>query len=349
MKEYNDKLQDELDDELLEDKEFEDKELDDFYAEIDKKNSYQRYIFELDDKVYVPLTDNYEAKALFDRMSAGDEDAKNEFYHRIARYVIRFICNTCPFCTEQHYGDLFDEAWLEIMKLYKYYDPERGSPTTFLKFAIKNAIYKHLSFSNGGLSVQRAAKVRALHNAEKRLMEEFGYIPDDIAIAYEMGVRVSEVRKIRMDIEGIQSKSLDDSFENYPAADDTNPEKSVIEKETTSILEDVINGLSEQQREVICRRFGIFGYDVQTEREIADDTGIPLQNIAKIQIEAQRALRVNQKIRHLVYGGSKVYDNDDIMKDLGNECVMIVPEQASQRMMCDILDMELEDDDELFN
>ncbi len=49
--------------------------------------------------------------------------------------------------------------------------------------------------------------------------------------------------------------------------------------------------LSEKQREVVTRRFGLHGHDVSTLEEVGNSIGVTRERVRQIQIEALRKLR----------------------------------------------------------
>lgn len=49
--------------------------------------------------------------------------------------------------------------------------------------------------------------------------------------------------------------------------------------------------LSEKQREVISRRFGLRGYDISTLEDVGKEIGLTRERVRQIQVEALRRLR----------------------------------------------------------
>jgi RNA polymerase nonessential primary-like sigma factor len=49
--------------------------------------------------------------------------------------------------------------------------------------------------------------------------------------------------------------------------------------------------LSEKQREVLERRFGLHGYDISTLEEVGEQIGVTRERVRQIQIEAIKRLR----------------------------------------------------------
>jgi RNA polymerase nonessential primary-like sigma factor len=56
-------------------------------------------------------------------------------------------------------------------------------------------------------------------------------------------------------------------------------------------LDKWLNQLSNKQREVVERRFGLHGYDVSTLEEVGNTIGVTRERVRQIQLEALKKLR----------------------------------------------------------
>ncbi|MGV6806503.1 MAG: sigma factor-like helix-turn-helix DNA-binding protein, partial [bacterium] len=54
----------------------------------------------------------------------------------------------------------------------------------------------------------------------------------------------------------------------------SDPEELVETEEMTTCITEWMNELSEKQREVICRRFGLLGHDVYTLEDVGKEIGL---------------------------------------------------------------------------
>ena len=57
-------------------------------------------------------------------------------------------------------------------------------------------------------------------------------------------------------------------------------------------IEQWLMKLKERHREVICRRFGLLGYEATTLRAISDEIGLTRERIRQIQVDALKKLRI---------------------------------------------------------
>ena len=56
-------------------------------------------------------------------------------------------------------------------------------------------------------------------------------------------------------------------------------------------LEECLDELNEKQREVLCRRFGLEGYDRQTLEEVGEAIGLTRERVRQIQMTGLKQLR----------------------------------------------------------
>lgn len=308
------------------------------YAYNPNGNEFNRYDFGISIKKGDFLEDGFEARALFDRMQAGDQSATNEFYNRFGLYVKKYIEKCWPTFKEEHIGDIFDEAWVEIMQAYHLYDPKKGSVANFFSGYIRHAAQTHITKAMKGLTPDRAKKAKELSKIIEEIQLNEGRIPDDIELALLTGWKASDIKKVKMDIYGIQPLSFNDAMETNPSDDDIakfgvaeDPESAYIKKETLEYFRQAVEALPWAQREVLKRKHGVFGTPAQIDAEIASDIGISVHDIPRLEFLAQKAIRANKSIRNHYYDRAQ-----DIRKDLGNESVLIVPSKAADRMMDDI-------------
>ena len=67
-----------------------------------------------------------------------------------------------------------------------------------------------------------------------------------------------------------------------------------------------LDELSDKQREVIARRFGLRGYEASTLEEVGREIGLTRERVRQIQVEALRRLR--EILEHQGLGGDSVFN-----------------------------------------
>jgi len=81
---------------------------------------------------------------------------------------------------------------------------------------------------------------------------------------------------------------------SYPS-----PESLMIEEQTDTLFLSLLDGLTNRQRYIIDRRFGLDGHDAMTQEEIGSDMGLTRNRIRQIEYEALRILRNRQRSKEL--------------------------------------------------
>jgi len=83
-------------------------------------------------------------------------------------------------------------------------------------------------------------------------------------------------------------KSLLDTIADYQISD---PAEMLQDDDLRDSLSQWLGELSEKQREVVARRFGLHGYETSTLEEVGKEIGLTRERVRQIQVEALRRLR----------------------------------------------------------
>jgi RNA polymerase nonessential primary-like sigma factor len=83
-------------------------------------------------------------------------------------------------------------------------------------------------------------------------------------------------------------KSLLDAI---PDENNLDPSELLQDEDIRGNIDLWLNKLSDKQREVVERRFGLHGYDVSTLEEVGAEIGVTRERVRQIQIEALKRLR----------------------------------------------------------
>ncbi len=256
----------------------------------------QLYLNEIGAK---PLLTPAEEVATARLVCAGDFAARQKMIEHNLRLVVNiakhYLNRGIPLL------DLIEEGNLGLIHALEKFDPERGFrfstyATWWIRQSIERGIMNQSRTIRLPVHVVKEINVvlramRHLESAERRetTIERVALLIDKPA---------AEVRRILSLNEHIAS--LDAPLEIDPGhtmaeliADDTgrDPESLLQTSEIGDLLEDWLRQLTERQRVVIERRYGLNGQDIATLDLIAGDLGLTRERVRQIQMEGLDRLR----------------------------------------------------------
>jgi RNA polymerase nonessential primary-like sigma factor len=198
--------------------------------------------------------------------------------------------------------DLIEEGNLGLIHALDKFDPERGFrfstyATWWIRQGIERSIMNHSRTIRLPVHVVKEINMvlRAMRHIESADSRESTV--EQVALLLDKSV--DDVRRILMLNEHIAS--LDAPLDIDPnhtmaelIADDTgnsDPESLLQSSEVDFLLDDWLGQLTERQRQIIERRYGLNGADVVTLDAIAVDLGLTRERVRQIQMEGLEQLR----------------------------------------------------------
>ena len=232
-------------------------------------------------------------------VSAGDFAARQKMIEHNLRLVVNiakhYLNRGIPLL------DLVEEGNLGLIHALEKFDPERGFrfstyATWWIRQTIERAIMNQSRTIRLPVHVVKDINLvlRAIRHLESAATRETSVE----RVAALIDWPVADVRRILHLNEHIAS--LDAPLEIDPShslgdaiADEAavNPEALLQFREMGALLDDWLAQLSERQRQVIERRYGLNGADVVTLEALAVDLGLTRERVRQIQAEALDRLR----------------------------------------------------------
>ena len=286
-------------------------------AEINTNDSVKMYIQEI---TRIPLLKREEEIELAKRKSEGDLEARQKLIESNLRLVV-FIAKKYQ-NRGQSLQDLIEEGTEGLMKAVEKYDVEKDIKfSTYATWWIRQAITR--SICNEGsmirIPVYQVEKVNKLKSILAKTLQAMGRKPTIEEMAKESNLTKEEIISLLEVIQDpislnqkVQGRdSEEEEFGSFIAARESIEEeylKNTMRQEIRNAF--VSCQLSEIQKTVIIRRYGLDGKEGETLENIGQRLGLSRERIRQIQIYSERKIRESESWKKL-----KCYLDNQIEED----------------------------------
>lgn len=231
------------------------------------------------------------------------QDRDQEALHRLTSAHMRLVISIAARFRRYglHMNDLIQEGHIGLLEAAARFDPERGVrfstyATWWIRQTIERAIMNQTRTIR--LPIHVVKELNGYLQAARRLAQSLDHEPNAEELAELLDKPLQDVKRLLKLNERVTSvdvpigKDSDKSLlDAIPDESNVDPSDLLQDEDVLANLEIWVGRLSDKQREVVERRFGLHGYKISTLEEVGNEIGVTRERVRQIQMDALKRLR----------------------------------------------------------